>query len=552
MSGIARQFVDSTPQKKPALELKEMPLQRLVPSTEDDVRAVSALVQPAGVSALESTPAVVCSDTETACAAFWDCADLVWVTTRWAGALEVKGVPVTAELLGGALFARRVESLEVDWRPALGAALGPLERLRRLSVRFGGPRSDVRDFFAALGRAGTCVALEELDLNYSDLSEGGLEALCGALGRAEGWAHLRAVRLFRSELGDAGLAALGARLAGLPRLQTLDVSRSALTAASGRRLGAWFGGEGSALGRGFEQLTALDVSGNALGAEGARGVLEGAACARSLRRLSLAATGLGDAGAGALAEALAVPGALGQLRELDLSSNGVGAAGAAALGSALPRCARLAVLSLASNTLGREGGEGLAAGLGGCAALEDVDLSWCDVGAEGMRAVAAALRRREPSLRALRLRGNRMGDEGAAHVAETLATGRWPNLRRLLLCMNEIAADGAEAIAAALARAEAFPSLREVELAINAIRLPGAQALASLLVHSPRACPALISLDVRINSVPPHDAERLPGIAARVALPAPRHAADLRVLLSRDEHLGSARDKALRALLIDA
>jgi Ran GTPase-activating protein (RanGAP) involved in mRNA processing and transport len=95
---------------------------------------------------------------------------------------------------------------------------------------------------------------------------------------------------------------------------------------------------------------ALDLSGNAISAQGAAAVAEllGAPDC-PLRALSLAGCPLRDDGAAALAEALKVNAGLARL---DLSNTGFGPEGAIALATALRTNCVLSVLSVAGSGIG--------------------------------------------------------------------------------------------------------------------------------------------------------------------------------------------------------
>jgi uncharacterized protein (TIGR02996 family) len=186
-----------------------------------------------------------------------------------------------------------------------------------------------------------------------------------------------------------------------------------------------------------------------------------------LTHLSLGGTGIGDAGA----QALAGCGRLRNLRSLELaalfgSGNRVGAAGTKALLAALPA---LSSFWVPSNPIGPGGAEALAA-WPGLARSRELNLEQCALGSAGAAALAAS-----PNLSGLtylRLYSNGIGPEGARALADAKYL---THLRELDLGANEIGDEGA----AALARAPHLAGLRELSLWSNKIGDRGAAALAA-------------------------------------------------------------------------
>lgn len=145
-------------------------------------------------------------------------------------------------------------------------------------------------------------------------------------------------RLKISELGcnhDAAHAFVQA-LGGLGALRSVEITwnREAFGA-----------GSAAALAHGVCQLTRLTrlKLRCALGAAGAKQLVEGLACMHGMRDLSLSDTGIGAAAMVSLAPVL---GALGVLSRLDLGGNRIRNDGAAALAAVLPRMHALRELSL--------------------------------------------------------------------------------------------------------------------------------------------------------------------------------------------------------------
>ena len=84
--------------------------------------------------------------------------------------------------------------------------------------------------------------------------------------------------------------------------------------------------------------------------------------------------------------------------------------------------------------------------------------------------MAALLAAPLPALERLWLRGNRIGEQGAAAIAD--ASPRLPKLRVLVLWCNSLGNNGARALAQAH-----FPQLERLNLRANNIRAEGKAAL---------------------------------------------------------------------------
>lgn len=160
----------------------------------------------------------------------------------------------------------------------------------------------------------------------------------------------------------------------------------------------------------------VSLRGCAVGADGARALAR--ACVASTETLVLRENALGDAGARAVAAALASNETFSSLSSLDLGRNGVGAGGAAAVA----RGARgVRDLSLFGNaTMGNEGLMAFAAGDAetsqALSALRSLDLGGCGADEAGLVAFAEALAgdaARLPRLETLVVGGN-PGTQGDA------------------------------------------------------------------------------------------------------------------------------------------
>ncbi len=119
--------------------LEDFVLQRLVPEAEVEARRVSLTGR--SVSACVGSPRVVCSFVGSAEAAWWDCADLVWVLGKWVEGLECRWWWGEVERLGSMEDRRVVLEATGDLKVRSGDAGAVLEllgadgalcRLRRL------------------------------------------------------------------------------------------------------------------------------------------------------------------------------------------------------------------------------------------------------------------------------------------------------------------------------------------------------------------------------------------------------------------------------------
>jgi hypothetical protein len=178
---------------------------------------------------------------------------------------------------------------------------------------------------------GVTSSLRTLDLQNRGLDSkaaGTLGSLC-----SQSLSRLRELKLAFNPLGDTGLGVLLEKAgAGLRLLQTLDVSRTRLTAAGAYSLSNAVSASGACA---MPSLFQLDVSFNDITDDGATALalLLRAAAAR-LTHLRAKACGIGRAGAAVLGEAAGQGGA--RLRVLDLEENpGMGDAGCAALAEGL-------------------------------------------------------------------------------------------------------------------------------------------------------------------------------------------------------------------------
>lgn len=299
---------------------------------------------------------------------------------------------------------------------------------------------------------GTALPDGRLDLCKQAL---GVEGAIRVLESIDGNRHIRSLLLGTEGLGDRGATAAAAliREARAPALETLylgcnHIGEPGIAALS------------DALAREDSPVRALWLKRNPIGPEGALRIAELLRSQPGLRVLDLTNTGLTDAGAVVIAEALReqAEGEAG-LECLLIGSNGVGLRGAEALADLLAVTSHLRELTLSVSRLADAGAKALARGLAQNRSLEALDLGSCAIGPAGLMALLEAcveLPRLHtldlgttPSTLALGERDNALGDaEGGRLLGDYLR--RQPALRRLDLRGAGIRSKGALAIDAAL------------------------------------------------------------------------------------------------------
>lgn len=171
----------------------------------------------------------------------------------------------------------------------------------------------------------------------------------------------------------------------------------------------------------------------------------------AMHALSFACTGTGDKGVHRLAQALADPARLLTLVSLDLSGNAVGADGCCALAGALAAQGSLLYeINLSRNPIGDMGAGHLARGLMHSTTLAKLNLGHACIGGQGARALAGGASM-QSSLTDLALHGNRLAGPDGALTVHLLLTSV-SSLARLRLSEMAIGPAAAEAVAANLDR----------------------------------------------------------------------------------------------------
>ncbi|XP_058876224.1 ran GTPase-activating protein 1-like isoform X2 [Acipenser ruthenus] len=227
------------------------------------------------------------------------------------------------------------------------------------------------------------------------------------------------------------------------------------------------------------RLTHLDLSDNAFGPDGVRGIetlLQSASCF-SLRELRLNNCGMGigggkilaaalirghslssaqgtplklrvfiagrnrleNEGASALAQAFQV---MASLQEVHMPQNGINHAGVTALASAMKENSELRVLNLNDNTFTKRGAIAMATALKDLHNVEVINFGDCLVRSEGAVAMAEALKEGLPNLKELNLSFGEIKEDAALAVARSVS--HKTQLSKLDLNGNYLGLDGCE------------------------------------------------------------------------------------------------------------
>jgi Ran GTPase-activating protein (RanGAP) involved in mRNA processing and transport len=247
--------------------------------------------------------------------------------------------------------------------------------------------------------------LKKLNLNYTNIDGHCAAALATAL---ENLFSLKSLSLSRSSIDIDGLRALAPAIASLRLLETLNCSS--------------IGNEGVRAIVGvlanLNSLEELTLSYNSIGNEGATALAAGLMDLRSLKKLDLSHTSIGDEGATALADGLRH---LRSLKSLILPNNSIGDDGISALAPALASIQSFEELYLSNNSIGDEGLQALVEGISHCSKLSKLRLDGNrSITALGVVSLSALLRSDNCSLAVLELYFIRIGNDGAAALADGL------------------------------------------------------------------------------------------------------------------------------------
>ncbi|CAG9462111.1 unnamed protein product [Pedinophyceae sp. YPF-701] len=186
----------------------------------------------------------------------------------------------------------------------------------------------------------------------------------------------------------------------------------------------------------------------------------------------------GDAGAGAVAEAIKASGAI---ERVELVGNMIANMGALALAAALRDNGAIREVTIGDNMVHDDGVRALAFALRGCPRLHTVVLRNNAFGKSGATALARVLRD-APALSQLDISDNYIGDAGAKACAEGLQDRNW-KLPRIHLKMNNtgVGNAGAKRLADVAGKCTV---LRSLALGKNAIGAAGAKELAEALKNN--------------------------------------------------------------------
>ncbi|XP_077481251.1 ran GTPase-activating protein 1b [Stigmatopora argus] len=328
-------------------------------------------------------------------------------------------------------------------------------------------------------------ALSETHLGDGELSYKGLglkldnvESVEDLVQEIERHQHLRALRLEGNTLGVEAARAIAKALESKDQLQRCywsDLFTGRLRSEIPMALKFLSNGLMMAGAR----LTVLDLSDNAFGPDGVKGIdqlLRSAACHR-LRELRLNNCGMGIGGGKILSEALTechrlssasgnplalrvfVAGRnrlenegasalarafqlMGSLEELHLPQNGINHSGVTALASAMRHNQDLRVLNLNDNTFAKRGTLAMAQALGHLRNVQVINFGDCLVRCEGTIALAAVLREGLPVLKELNLSFGEITEAAALILARALADK--PLLEKVDLNGNWLGEEGCD------------------------------------------------------------------------------------------------------------
>ncbi|CAE7230564.1 Nlrc3 [Symbiodinium sp. CCMP2592] len=234
-------------------------------------------------------------------------------------------------------------------------------------------------------------------------------------------------------------------------------------------------------------ITAVDLSDNALDNSGGAKVLEYMLENDLVKRLVLNDNDLGDDIAEALANLLQTN---STLEQLELQGNTIYTEGMACLATSLPKNRVLQHLDLGHNQLGIHGAELLAPGLPG-SSLTSLSLSGNRICGSGAQQILLSLKD-SGSVAFLDLAMNEIGSQGIELMCSALAENG--TVTSLNLGSNRIDADGAVCLCTAISENTA---LRIVTLQQNELGEQGAASVADMLVKNGR----LTCLDLTGNSI---------------------------------------------------
>ncbi|XP_072131660.1 NACHT, LRR and PYD domains-containing protein 3-like [Mobula birostris] len=341
-------------------------------------------------------------------------------------------------------------------------------------------------------------SLMELELGYNNLGDPGAEQLFAALGSPE--CKMKKVRLNNNsltsscaedlasalltnrslteldlggnKLGDSGVHLLCmAFMDPECQIQTLRLNSNGLTASCAESLAEVFRGNGS--------LKELDLGHNELGDLGIKrlsSALREFDC--SVQELSVNDNGLTASCSEDLASALrATP----SLTRLEVGNNNLGDSGVKTLSTALkdPNC-KMQKLCLSKNGLTADCAIDLTSIVDTNPTLTELDLDQNRLGDSGVEVLSVALRKSDCKVQELSLNDNSLTASAAEHLASALGTN--PSLTALSVGDNNLGDSGVKLLSEALKTTEC--NIQELWLNNNGLTPSCAEDLASALVTS--------------------------------------------------------------------
>uniref|UniRef100_A0AAQ6ISJ4 Ran-GTPase activating protein 1 C-terminal domain-containing protein n=1 Tax=Anabas testudineus TaxID=64144 RepID=A0AAQ6ISJ4_ANATE len=310
-------------------------------------------------------------------------------------------------------------------------------------------------------------ALSKTHVGDGDLSYKGLglkldnaESVEELVREIELYKDLRALRLEGNTLGVEAAQAIAKALKSKDQLQRCYWS-DMFTGRLRSEIPIALRSLGSAIMSAGARLTELDLSDNAFGPDGVKGIeqlLRSPSC-HTLRELRLNNCGMGIGGGKILAEALT---------ECHKESS--------ALGAPL----RLRVFVAGRNRLENEGASALAKAFKFIGSLEEVHMPQNGINYSGVVALALAMQH-NPELRVLNLNDNTFSKRGTLAMAQALRVLRNIQVINFGDCL--VRSEGAIALAAVLT--EGLPILKELNLSFGEITEAAALVVAQAVVDKP-------------------------------------------------------------------
>ncbi|XP_012670115.2 ran GTPase-activating protein 1b [Clupea harengus] len=337
---------------------------------------------------------------------------------------------------------------------------------------------DINELTEALAR--THVGDGELSYKGQGLKLDNAESVAKIVRAIEEFQGLRALRLEGNTIGVEAAQAIAKALESKSELQKCNWS-DMFTGRLRSEIPAALRSLGSALMTSGARLTELDLSDNAFGPDGVKGIetlLKSPVC-YTLRKLKLNNCGMGIGGGKILADALikchkksSATGAplslkmfiagrnrlenegakalakafqlMGSLEEVHMPQNGINHKGITALAEAMLQNPNIRVLNFNDNTFTKRGALSMAQALRNLRNVEIINFGDCLVRSEGAIAIGAALRDGLPIVKELNLSFGELSEAAALVVARCVKDKT--HLEKLDLNGNCFGEEGCEAV----------------------------------------------------------------------------------------------------------